>query len=595
MLSDLETRQRRARPACWSGDWYVAVAFVCLWAATLTPLLSVAAANDRLVQAFSTDEALQTNLIARALQEHAWGFQFGAYGHFYLNLALLPLKAFWPVTTRTIVVTMRALSLAAAVGLLLFAFGWARRVYGSIVGWLALLLIALNPTVYTWTVVVHPDMLQALCLLVALFSTVAAVERPTTARIAAASVCAGLAFATKYSGMFVLPLIAAAAFGRRHVAGGRGAGRRTAIVRGLTALAAAAMLLCGFAIDGAWIVAHISADGHVDVPLPVSLDTAVSILRGAGAALAVVAAAPRLWSAFRRSERTETVAWGIGVSLVAFSLTFVFASPYSLAKLAFVKGLYYEAVETGARLNAHWVETWTTGVFSTMGWPIAFAIGATVLGWLVDRRRHTPVEHVLGAWNVLYVLVLLAPFHELALHYALAIVAPVAILAARAVVAVPEALAWRAPRVRRVVAAVAVTALAASQLASIGGLSRARRSVLEREQSPIAVAGGWLAEHVPTESKIVYDYTSYVPPTFTNTTATWGETRQWLARLDPDVVVVNRASSRQWRGPNDEPSYAACLDQNTCGYATVFTIESIAIFQKRAPAASAAPSLGALH
>ncbi len=558
--------QTRGEPLRWRGDWFAAPAFVALWAATLLPVLGAAAASARLVEAFSTDEAMQVNLLAHALNAHSWAIRFGAYGHLYFNMVLLALKSLWPLSERAIVIGARAVSLASAAGLLLFAFWWARRAYGSLTAWLAMALVALNPTVYEWAAVVHPDMLQALCLLVALFFTVSAFERPTTARILVASTFAGLGFAAKYSGLFVLPLIAIALVRRRAVVSGGGAAKRVMLKRAALSMTAAVMLIGGLAIDSAWVITHVTVDGHVDVPLPMSLDAAIWLIRATGLVLALVAVTPWTWRMLQR-WKNETVLWGYAVALTAFVTTFVIASPYSWVKLAFIKGLYYEAVETGAALNITWVAAWTRGIFTTIGLPIFVALGGTIIGRLSDRRRHvwSSMEIVLLVWNGLYLVVLLAPVHELLFHYALPMIAPTAILAAHVIVTATGLLSWRLPKLpRAVTASVIVALLAAFELPGVRTAVERRQVILRHDEDPAVRAGVWLADHVPSASRVVYDYYSYVPPAFANATGTWGATREWLASVNPDIVVVNRDVSPMWRGPHREASYSVCLRGAAC-------------------------------
>ena len=103
----------------------------------------------------------------------------------------------------------------------------------------------------------------------------------------------------------------------------------------------------GFAIDANWIVKHVTADGHIDVPLVVPIDTVITAIRVCGLMLAIAVIAPWPWQFLRRSHALATVMWGFAVSSVTFLVVFAATSPYSLLKLAFVKGLYFEA--TGDR------------------------------------------------------------------------------------------------------------------------------------------------------------------------------------------------------------------------------------------------------
>jgi hypothetical protein len=289
----------------------------------------------------------------------------------------------------------------------------------------------------------------------------------------------------------------------------------------------------------------------------------------------------------QRWKRGETVLWGCGVALTAFATAFIIASPYSLVKLAFLKGLYYEAVETGAAMNVRWLAGWTRGVSTTIGLPILVALAGTILGWLVDRRRHvwTSLEIVLFGWSALYLVVLLTPVHELALHYALPLIAPAAILAARVAITAAGLLAWRLPQVSRTVTTMVIVAIVACfELSSLAADVQFRETTLDREHDPQALAGAWLVDHVPSTSRVVYDYWSYVPPTFTDATATWGASSAWLASLNPDVVVVNDGVSPLWHGSGREESYSVCLVRGTCGYRRVFTLQPISIFLKCQPA-----------
>lgn len=565
----------------WGGDWIALSVVLALWVATLVPLLPAAAANSRMVEAFNIDEAIQLNLLLSALRSHSWALRFGAYGHLHFNLALALLKTIWPVSEQAVVMTMRGLSLAAATALLVCTFAWTRRTHGTIAAWVAFALVALNPMVYQWASVVHPDMLQAVLLLLALWATARAFDHPTTGRIAGAAALAGLAFATKYSGIFVLPFIVAAVVGRSAVKSGPRAGMRILFMRGVTAVSGLAIAGAGFAIDVNWVLLHITSDGRVDVPLPLSLEGLIWIVRGTGLALLLMAAVPWLWTMLKRRPVAETVAWGWMISASTFAACFVLFSPYSFVKLAFIKGLYYEAVETGAVLNLRWTETWTRGVLAAVGAPVIVALLATLPCRLADRRRPTSGDVVLFVWIALYMLVLLAPVHELLVHYALPLLAPAGVLAGRGIASGADLLAFRYPRVPRwATAGVLLVAMAGLKVPTLAALTKVRQDALAKEQARRVVAGNWLLSRVPLGSRIVYEYYSYVPPAFRNTVATWGDTREWLLAIDPDVVVVSRFTFEVWHGLHTGESYSRCLHDGSCGYVRTLESGPVEVFEK---------------
>ena len=575
----------------WSGDWVVVSVVIAVWAATLLPLLPSAATNVRLVEAFDTDAAMQLNLVLTALRTHSWAIPFGPYGHLYFNIGLAGLKPIWPVTQQTVVITMRSLSLASGAALLLFTFAWTRRTHGSLAAWIALGLVALNPMVYRWSMVVHPDMLQTVLLLGALAATARAFDHPTTVRIAIASALAGLAFATKYSGVFVLPFIAAAVVGRAAVLAGPHANARVLLMRLFVAAVGLAVTVAGFAIDGDWVLRHIAADGRIDVPLPMSLESLIWIVRGSGVALLLVGCAPWLWARLKRNAITETIAWGWALALVTFVACFVVFSPYSLVKLAFIKGLYYEIVETGAVLNVQWTKVWLRGFVEAIPPSALVALVATLPVRYIDRRHLTSGDIVLSVWIALYMVVLLAPVHELAVHYALPLIAPAAILVGRGIASSLDLLGFRAPRVPRWIATAAViVAVAGLSVPQLPRLVSVREETQARTSSASIRVGNWLLDRIPANAFIVYDYYTYVPPVFFKAVGTWGNTPEWLRRVKPDVIVINPNTTNIWRDshPESEEPYAVCLHDGTCGYVRTHEDDGIEVFQ-RAEAAGRLP------
>lgn len=147
------------------------------------------------------------------------------------------------VSADRIIGTARAPQLVLLAGLLVLVFLSARRRYGSAAGLVAVGLLAFDPNLLAHAGVVHTDLGAALAFLAAVLSWDAFRDRPGVGRFALASVVLGLALTTKFSTVYLLPILAlqvllhprqgSAQEDRRPASPGRAA------ARGLATLAAA--------------------------------------------------------------------------------------------------------------------------------------------------------------------------------------------------------------------------------------------------------------------------------------------------------------------------------------------------------------------
>jgi 4-amino-4-deoxy-L-arabinose transferase-like glycosyltransferase len=546
-----------------------------LWAASLVPLIGVASSNVRLVAAFATDEAMQLNLLHGAAARHSFELTFGPYGHLVFNLVLVTLRLMpGELTDARIVQTGRAICLLFAAATVWLTFVWSRRVFGAAAAWIALAALLVNATLYSWAVILKPDMAQLFFLMLALALTWRMAVEPRTRWLALASAAAGLAFACKYSGLFALPIIGAVAVWRP-IASDRPA-THAAALRALAVIIAVALLAGSLFLNLEWIASHLTEDGRIDArvsqQLLAQLSTAV---RACALVLGAVAVTPWLWSALRRRPYALAVLWSWCIASSVFVATFIVASPYSLRKAAFVKGLFVEASDAAAPVSVEWLSTWWQGVATAVGWPVLVAALATMAGviWIARRRRApvNPADPILIGWIALYSFVLSAPVHEFYVHYALPLAPPAAMLAGRGAVAAAE---WLAAVFER--RALAITALCAAVVAvdlPLGAQLLTRRTELrDRERTSDAVfVGKWLECRVPSSARVAYDYFSYVPPAFQDATPTWGGSRDWLSRLDPDIVIVYDVTAGAVMAQADHAEYYRCLAEKRCGYERVLS------------------------
>jgi 4-amino-4-deoxy-L-arabinose transferase-like glycosyltransferase len=555
-----------------------------LWAASLVPLISVGSANARLVEAFATDEALQLNLLRAANAKHSFALTFGPYGHLVFNLILGVLRLLpQEVTDERIVHTGRAVSIFFAAATLWLVFVWTRRVFGVAAAWIAFTLLCLNATLYEWAVVLKPDMAQLFFLMLALALTCRLAGEPRLRWLVLAASAAGLAFACKYSGLFVLPIIGFVCVWRPIDL--RQVDARVTALRWLTAAKALLLFAGSRFLNVTWIASNLTEDGHIDAAVsPHTLSVMSIIVRGAAVVLGLAAVTPWVWSALRRRPRLVATLWSWVVVAMVFAASFIVASPYSLRKAAFVKGLFVEASDAAVPLTAGWVSAWLQGIATAITWPVLMVAVITMAGfvWLAVTRRARigASEAIVMAWTAIYVLVLSAPVHEFYVHYALPLAPPAAMFAGRGLVAAGT---WLANTVRqRGCAGVFVTAATVVIAVPLSVSVFATRQVLmDRERTSAAIfVGKWLECRVPLSSRVAYDYFSYVPPAFRDISPTWGGTRAWLLDFDPDIVIVNSVTAQPAMDEDRHREYYQCLSERTCGYAALMSREPLTVYAR---------------
>lgn len=171
--------------------------------------------NLRVVQVFDVDEYRMLSLMQRHLEERSLDpHGFYIYGNLYDSIGYVALTALhwagWNVDVHLIGLVLRFLSLCFGVlaALSLAYLATLLEVPFAVAASGSLLLITMPDfTVYMKTV--HPDTLQAALILIAISVTV---RKPGFVASLWGGILAGLAFATKYSGVLVFPICLAALF-----------------------------------------------------------------------------------------------------------------------------------------------------------------------------------------------------------------------------------------------------------------------------------------------------------------------------------------------------------------------------------------------
>ncbi len=181
------------------------------------PYLVTANLDSRVVFAFDSDEANHIELLKQALETSGFDFNFHGYGHLFFNIALITLRFFSTLdlpTDQIIIIVLRSISLISGLLCVSITFFLAKRFFGQSCAILSTaFLVAIPLEFQSYAGISHPDLLQLVFVQLALYycCLCATSKRFLHLKIASAFSC--IAFATKYSGLFLLPLLFVQSFG----------------------------------------------------------------------------------------------------------------------------------------------------------------------------------------------------------------------------------------------------------------------------------------------------------------------------------------------------------------------------------------------
>ena len=498
-------------------------------------------------------------LVEEAYRSGRLLIDFSSYGHLHFNLSLICVHVaglFGEVTQQLMCQILRSVTLAFGAATIACTGLLALRTFGTLAAAVAPLLVATALCFLEQSTLSHPDTLQVFFLTLGLLFCTLMAEQGRWSWLTLASVCAGLAFASKYSGAFLLPviwLVGAATFRAE------GAPRYATLLRakvlavGLIAIALALVLTPEVATRTLKVDFGAGGGMLYGASRLQYFQTARLAAGAAGLACLVLASLGNLWRRVRASARLSSTARVVLRSFACFAITFALASPGSLRRLSFVKGILVESLHTGfgqdMRASANPLE-WFGVLFSQDLLDVALApllLASLALalraGFVQPPRKSARAAAV--AWLLVlgYLGYLFLRVRHREPHYVLPVLPLLAILSVHPLAEwMRQAARSRWPRAARGLAACAVAALLAWTIpvAAQRALSFKRELLTQAETKDAVLAGRWLRSAFPPATRILYDRFSYVPPEFTDIRDTdWAGTEQRLLDFDPDVVVVN--------------------------------------------------------
>lgn len=176
-----------------------------------------ASVDGRLLEVFDGDEFSHFDIVSKALTNHTLCVEWTVYGHFYFNIVLFPLfilQRFTPVSDQLLVLVLRYVSTLSSILTVIMTFGLAKRYFDSFVAWISSIFLMIVPYIFNyWSVTSHPDTLQMFTIVCGMFACCEYLLSKKNKWLIIAAFFAGMAFSTKYAGIFLMPIIWFLCFG----------------------------------------------------------------------------------------------------------------------------------------------------------------------------------------------------------------------------------------------------------------------------------------------------------------------------------------------------------------------------------------------
>ena len=187
------------------------VLIVAVYTGFAVPLIPIGTEDIRMADVFSADEALAAAVVRHLHSNQTIVLETFSYGGLSYYLPLMVISAWGSlvggVSDQVVILVMRSLCTLAGFGCLWLTYCVGRLAFGQTVGIIAAFLLVSTPVFLRWSVEIHPDLPQLFWLLCALYWCARLCQSVNFRSAIYASLFSGLAFGTKYSGLFVLPVI----------------------------------------------------------------------------------------------------------------------------------------------------------------------------------------------------------------------------------------------------------------------------------------------------------------------------------------------------------------------------------------------------
>lgn len=317
---------------------------------------------------------------------------------------------------------LRGVSMLGFIGFLLVTSYCISRYFGSLTGLITGLILSIAADLRVYSVIAHPDTMALFCMSASFFALLEFASRGDLVFLAQSGLAGGLAMASKYSALLLVPyLVIGLYFGvRRSFATGKDCkegclGHLSVYVIAISLVACVVLLpqLVTYTIDGIRADQSIATEWQLRDPgamreMPAA-DTIIGsryfpILQLCLALLAVVVAVAGVGLSWGRFARAAFATRAFALWVVAFVLAVLVASPEVLKSGRMLRGMLSEAshVSTGHEGHESRMLDWLIIFFSTaQGGFGLLAAGSFVFALIVCLSKRMQIRVKLDNGHVL--------------------------------------------------------------------------------------------------------------------------------------------------------------------------------------------------
>ncbi|NQT26371.1 glycosyltransferase family 39 protein [candidate division KSB1 bacterium] len=570
--------------------------------------------NARMVEANNVDEALHLDIVKNSIEDPNYTIVFSNYGHLYFNLSIILLKLislFTFISEKTIILTLRIIPLCFEYLTAALLFIFIRKHINQISAYIAIIIIAIYTFIaHDYAIISHPDMLQMFFITGSLIALYKFYIRHSIKWLILAGCLSGLAFACKYSGIFIfilVPILVMIQLNKKENV-------HSLLISDCYGTWSHILTIVFFIVFSLLaspkIIARlITTDGVIDNPTMLRMLETLRFV-SLGCVVIFILIYIIKWK-FQQTRIIHTL-WvnfyhlliTSYLFLISFVIAFFITSPASFIGFNFISGILYESHHTASGhvfQESSTLITWIGFLFSKPFFgifltTILFSRLAFIIYYFIRYRKNimSVPETLFWGWTVLYIGFLAVRINMARMRYLLPVIPSIIVITAITWSQIFFWLNHQTKLIYKILLMIFCVITIADVSYSTHSLFEFQNYLLGKAvRNPSIMAGEWIKENISPEQQILADHFTYIPPEYLNVNFHYYATNDSLKLTDPDVVLTNFRIRYAFADSNAVDTYVhgselftkrfnyyRGLDHGESGYHLVSDFKEVKIYMK---------------